>query len=215
MAAKPENVSEVAFLLDQLASFTGPDWEQEDDVTLITLERMEETMPANNPANASGQAENESNLPGKVRLLAEFSLPSEPGNERLAMEKVAEALGSLDLDSTRLDRIKTALSEGTMNAIEHGNQNRRELPVKIKVFYSDASADLTIRITDLGGGREIPQSTHPDLEAKLAGLQSPRGWGLFLIKNMVDDMHVFSDQTHHTLELVFHLQGDNHVNQNL
>jgi anti-sigma regulatory factor (Ser/Thr protein kinase) len=121
-------------------------------------------------------------------------------------------LDSLNLEPTRLEKIKTALAEGTMNAIEHGNQNRPELPVKIHVFYSDASEDLTIRITDLGGGREIPQSTHPDLEAKLAGLQSPRGWGLFLIKNMVDDMHVFSDQTHHTLELVFHLQGEGHVN---
>lgn len=215
MTAKPENVSEVSFLLEQLASFTGPNWEQEDDVTLITLERMEVTMPADTPANASGQAENDSNLPGKPRLLAEFSLLSEPGNERLAMENVAEALDSLDLDASRLDRIKTALAEGTMNAIEHGNQNRPELPVKIKVFYSDSSSDLTIRITDLGGGREIPASTHPDLEAKLAGLQSPRGWGLFLIKNMVDDMHVFSDQTHHTLELVFHLKGDKHVNENL
>ncbi len=27
------------FLLDQLADFTGPDWEQEDDVTLVTIQR--------------------------------------------------------------------------------------------------------------------------------------------------------------------------------
>jgi hypothetical protein len=38
-------------------------------------------------------------------------------------------------------------------------------------------------------------------------LQSPRGWGLFLIKNMVDDMHITSDDTHHTVELVLHLKG--------
>jgi serine phosphatase RsbU (regulator of sigma subunit)/anti-sigma regulatory factor (Ser/Thr protein kinase) len=212
MASKPKDIDEVTFLLDQLTAFTGPDWEQEDDVTLITVERLESTMSANSPDTISSQSEHDHSLPGQARLLAEFSLPSEPGNERLAMERVAGLLESLNLEPARLEKIKTALAEGTMNAIEHGNQNRPELPVKIYLFYSDANRELTIRITDMGGGRDIPQSTHPDLEAKLAGLQSPRGWGLFLIKNMVDDMRVFSDQTHHTLELVFHLQGEGHAN---
>ena len=45
----------------------------------------------------------------------------------------------------------------------------------------------------------------PDLELKLAGEQTPRGWGLFLIKNMVDEMNVSSDDTHHTIELVMNL----------
>ena len=59
-----------------------------------------------------------------------------------------------------------------------------------------------------GGGRPIPQLEVPDLEAKLAGLQSPRGWGLFLIEKMVDEMRVTSDETHHTIELVMHLEGE-------
>ena len=45
----------------------------------------------------------------------------------------------------------------------------------------------------------------PDLEAKLAGLQRPRGWGLFLIKNMVDEAHESTDGELHTLELVMRL----------
>jgi anti-sigma regulatory factor (Ser/Thr protein kinase) len=52
----------------------------------------------------------------------------------------------------------------------------------------------------------------PDLEAKLAGQQTPRGWGLFLIQNMVDEMNVVSDDVHHTMELILHLKGDEHVN---
>jgi serine/threonine-protein kinase RsbW len=47
----------------------------------------------------------------------------------------------------------------------------------------------------------------PDLEAKLKGARSPRGWGLFLIKNMVDEMHITSDAVHHTIELVVYLKG--------
>jgi anti-sigma regulatory factor (Ser/Thr protein kinase) len=48
----------------------------------------------------------------------------------------------------------------------------------------------------------------PDLDAKLAGLQTPRGWGLFLIKNMVDELHTSTDEQHHIIELVMHLKEE-------
>jgi len=46
-----------------------------------------------------------------------------------------------------------------------------------------------------------------DLEAKLEGRQSPRGWGLFLIQNMVDEVRTEGDGQRHTLELIVHLKG--------
>ena len=174
-------------LLRDLAGFTGSAWEQEDDITLVTLVR------------AAGDA------PGSV--LDEFELPSVSGNERQAMERVAKAVRVVGLPPRRLERLKTAVAEATMNAIEHGNQGRAEVPVKIAVSTGDSV--LVVRITDQGGGREIPEATAPDLEAKLAGLQKPRGWGLFLIKNMVDDVRVTSDEKHHTVELVMRLGGGN------
>ncbi len=79
----------------------------------------------------------------------------------------------------------------------------------MKIAVSTTDSVLVVRITDQGGGREIPEATAPDLEAKLAGLQKPRGWGLFLIKNMVDDVRVTSDEKHHTVELVMRLGGGN------
>ncbi len=143
---------------------------------------------------------------GAWRVLAELSVPSEPGNERLAMERVAEVVKELGLSEQRLERLKTAVAEATMNAIEHGNEYRPEVPVKIRVLSSEA--DLSVRITDQGGSPvPDPDKEAPDLEAKLEGLQTPRGWGLFLIKNMVDEMHVTSDASHHTVELVMHLEG--------
>jgi anti-sigma regulatory factor (Ser/Thr protein kinase) len=36
----------------------------------------------------------------------------------------------------RLDRLKTAVAEATMNAIEHGNQYRTDKPAHILVFLS-------------------------------------------------------------------------------
>jgi len=121
------------------------------------------------------------------------------------MEQVAVAVAGLGLPADRLERLKTAVAEATMNAMEHGNRYDPELPVAIQVR---ASADeLVVSITDHGGGQPIVEINAPDLEAKLAGLQSPRGWGLFLIRSMVDEMNVTEDDVHHTVELVMHLQG--------
>ena len=140
------------------------------------------------------------------QLLAEFSLSSEPGNEIRAMQMVAEAVRGINLPNTILERLKTAVAETTMNAIEHGNKYQEDLPVDIVVRASRTA--LSIRITDRGGGRVIPEPQTPNLEAKLEGLQSPRGWGLFLIRNMVDEMHITTDEIHHTVELIFLLEGD-------
>lgn len=95
-----------------------------------------------------------------------------------------------------------------MNAMEHGNEYREDRPVEIRVEASNAK--LSVFITDHGGGQSIPDAETPDLEAKLEGEQSPRGWGLFLIRNMVDDLQVTTDEHHHTVELILHLEGGEH-----
>jgi serine phosphatase RsbU (regulator of sigma subunit)/anti-sigma regulatory factor (Ser/Thr protein kinase) len=177
----------IDLLLDELASFTGPAWEQEDDITLVTLQRR-----------AGPGAE-------QVRVLDEFEVPSEVGAERAAVERVVRAVAALDLADSRMEQLKTAVAEGIMNAVEHGNNGRYELPVAIRVTAS--ATELEVAVTDRGGDRPIPDAPDPDLEAKLAGAQGPRGWGLFLIRNMVDDLRTSGDTLHHTVHLVMHLGG--------
>ena len=145
------------------------------------------------------------------RTLASFTVQSAPGNERQAMQEVAAAVQPLNLSSKQIERLKTAVAEATMNAMEHGNKYQPDVPVAIEVRTSDD--DLTVRITDQGGDTPIPEAAAPDLEAKLANLQTPRGWGLFLIKSMVDELNITSDTAQHTMELVLHLKGDNHARQ--
>ena len=141
------------------------------------------------------------------RALANFSLPSEPGNERRAMENVASAVSGLGLPERTLEKLKTAVAEATMNAMEHGNNYRPEIPVEIQVWHLEEC--LLVRIVDRGGGPPpSPNTEVPDLEAKLEGAQTPRGWGLFLIRNMVDEMRVSGNPDHHTIELVIYLKGD-------
>jgi serine phosphatase RsbU (regulator of sigma subunit)/anti-sigma regulatory factor (Ser/Thr protein kinase) len=234
----PDSAALVDFLLSELRNFTGLDWEQEDDVTLVILER---TTPASEALRYK-QAASSSSSPGTLmdrneddtsirvadarlqttaapeqpaseaatmagdwQTLAEFRFPSEPGNERRVAEQTLATVASLapQVSTQILDRFKTAIGEAAMNAMEHGNQFRPELPVVIEILIKETA--LAVRITDQGGNQPIPEPETPDLAAKLAGLQSPRGWGLFLIKNMVDEMHVTGDEHHHTIELVLYL----------
>lgn len=198
----------IDFLLNKLASFTGPQWEQEDDVTLVTLQRTEgygtseiSTQPVSQYEHMNGN--------DSWQTLDEWTTPSQPGNERKVMERVASIVKPLNLPDKRLEQIKTAVAEATMNAMEHGNHYEADKPVTIKVLTSKTA--LVICIRDYGGSKPIPEATEPDLDAKLAELQTPRGWGLFLIKNMVDDMNVISEETHHTVELIVYLEGESHA----
>ena len=220
----------IEFLLGQLASFTGPDWEQEDDVTLVTLQHAAQSAPiilddevtlsrfqfpglsAPQITTLAVEAHPDHNgAADSWRYLAYLSVPSEPGNERMAMEQVAEVIEPLGLEARRLEQLKTAVAEATMNAMEHGNHYQPDVPVTIQVLTSDTT--LSVRISDQGGAETLPEAETPDLEAKLAEMQSPRGWGLFLIKNLVDDMRVTSEATRHTIELIMELEGVSHVDK--
>lgn len=139
------------------------------------------------------------------RVLDVFTVPSQPGNERLALARVAEAVGDCGLTPDQLERLKTAVAEATMNAIEHGNGNRAELDVDIEVLAGDST--VIVAIADHGGDHASDGPIdEPDIEKKLAGLQSPRGWGLFLIQNMVDAMDVSTDGPKHTVRLTMRTQ---------
>lgn len=195
VAEHPGGAELVGYLLNELATFTGAGWEQEDDVTLVVLECVSARTPQECSMN---------------ELLATFEVASAPGNERAVMERVAELVAPLGMEPARLDRLKTAVAEATMNAMEHGNEYREELPVIIEVRHSPES--VSVRITDQGSDASPEEVEAPDLLAKLSGEQSPRGWGLFLIKNMVDEMNTSSDGSIHTIELIMNLsKGADHA----
>jgi anti-sigma regulatory factor (Ser/Thr protein kinase) len=139
------------------------------------------------------------------RRLASFALASVPGSERVALTQVADSVAHLNLPPQRLNKLKTAVAEVTMNAIEHGNDNRADLAVDIEVFYS--GTEIIVTITD-HGGRGDPgwdDAEIPDLDRKLSGDQGPRGWGLFLVRHMVDGMEVTVEGERRTVQLTMRI----------
>jgi len=87
--------------------------------------------------------------------------------------------------------------------MEHGNRYRADQPVIVRVLTDPGQ--VRVQIVDHGEARPEGEPEVPDLEAKLAGLQRPRGWGLLLIKNMVDEVRETTDGGEHVVELVMSL----------
>lgn len=177
-------------VITALEAFCGEGHEQEDDITMVSIRR---TSSAQDSAGAFAD-------------LDRFSVGSEEGNERLVMERVKEVLSVAGFGGAWLERLGTAVAEAAMNAIEHGNEFDPSRQIDVSLAVHDGS--VVIRIADDGDG-PIPDAVEsPDLDAKLAGMQSPRGWGLFLIEQMVDSLRHEIVDGRHVLELRMRLQGD-------
>ena len=174
--------------LAELAEFTGSADEQEDDITLVTLARGD--RPPSEPEEEEG-----------IEVLLEaFASPSPPGNERRAMARV-RALLETELDAAALDRLGTAVAETVMNAATHGNGGSSDVPVEVAVFRTPAGFRIDVTDSALTEHRIEPNAEEPDIDLKLAGLQSPRGWGLFLVRSMVDDVEERTSAGRHTVRL--------------
>jgi anti-sigma regulatory factor (Ser/Thr protein kinase) len=144
------------------------------------------------------------------RVLAQIESASEPGGERAVVAEVVAAVAPLHLTRDACDRLGTAVAETVMNAIEHGNHNDPALLVETTVRTDGTTVEVLV--SDRGGLRALPEHPEiPDLDAKLEGLQRPRGWGLFLVRSMVDSMDVVADPddpSRHTARLRLSVVAD-------
>jgi serine phosphatase RsbU (regulator of sigma subunit)/anti-sigma regulatory factor (Ser/Thr protein kinase) len=186
----PGGPSILDYLVESLIGFAGVEGAKDDDVTLVAIKRLD--------GRRTG--------PEVSRVITEFSVPSVQGGELEAVDRVESSVVDLNLPIRVMERLKTAVAEATMNAMEHGNGYDPNLPVEIRVLSSTTS--LEVHVTDQGQAPSTLDVEEPDIAAKLAGDQSPRGWGIFLIKNMVDDLRVTDADGKHRLELVVNRRED-------
>jgi len=124
-----------------------------------------------------------------VRMLdektVEVSLPSKLGYERIAMECSASFAKIVGLVQERIEDLKTAVSEACLNAMEHGNKGRPEARVIVSMNFDDSA--FSVSVLDEGIGMEdLPKD--PNIDDKIEGLETPRGLGIFLIKQLVDQV---------------------------
>ena len=144
-----------------------------------------------------------------VRMLdersIEVSLPAKLGYERIAMQCAASFAKIVGFVPERVEDLKTAVAEAILNAMEHGNKCRPDTRVIVTMNYEDDT--FTISVLDKRAGiNEFPEE--PDIDQKIENLQTPRGLGIFLIKQLVDDVE-FNKLTEegHMVRLVLKMTG--------
>ncbi len=120
----------------------------------------------------------------------ELNIPSNPIFERVVRASAAEVGNAFGFSEERVEDLKLAISEAVNNAIDHGN--RREAGKLVAVVFEIDGEKLEIRISDEGAGLErLDRSRHVVDEANLEAGQL-RGFGMYLISELVDDLEVSS-----------------------
>lgn len=113
----------------------------------------------------------------------EVSMPSKIGYERIAMECSASFAKIVGFVPERIEDLKTVVSEACLNAMEHGNKGNPDARVIITMDY-DKNAIIVSVIDEGTGVQKIP--VEPDIKKKIEKLETPRGLGIFLIKQLAD-----------------------------
>ena len=115
----------------------------------------------------------------------EINLPSKIGYERVAMASSAALARIGGLAPARIEDLKSAVAEACINAMQHGNNWRPEARVVVHLNLSDDR--FIISVTDQGGGvPEVPE--YPGVVKIIEENASPRGLGVFLIQQLVDEV---------------------------
>jgi serine/threonine-protein kinase RsbW len=112
-------------------------------------------------------------------------LASKLGYERVAMACSASFAQMMGLPSERIEDLKTVVAEAAINAMQHGNKGRPD--ARVTVFMNCKDDIINVSVMDEGDGiKEFPPT--PDIDRIIDGLESPIGFGLFLINQLTDQV---------------------------
>lgn len=131
--------------------------------------------------------------------VVEIYIPSELGYEKIPMAAAATVAQRMGFSQDRIEDLKTAVSEAVTNAIEHGNQSNVEIKVLVELTIQDNA--LTLNVVDQGR-RPIPaiSEERPDRPGHEGG------WGMFLIKQLMDEVAVVARPGRNEMRMVIHLE---------
>jgi serine/threonine-protein kinase RsbW len=139
----------------------------------------------------------------------ELKIPCEQGYEKMAMELAAQLALKMGFTDSRIDDLRTAVSEACINAMEHGNVF--DVDTRILVAMTAFDDRLAIDVLDQGRSGPPPTEVHePDLAAQFDGLIAPGGMGLFVIKALVDEADFVEPDLGpgNQFRMVIHLQSE-------
>ena len=115
----------------------------------------------------------------------EVRLANKLGYERIAMACSASFAQMMGMLPERIEDLKTIVSEAAINAMEHGNKGRPDAKVTVSMNCQDNT--INVMVADEGNGiKHFPPK--PEIEKIIEDLESPVGFGLFLIEQLADQV---------------------------
>ncbi len=115
-------------------------------------------------------------------------LPVVP-NVELVAAKAVETLGvALGMHQTRVEAASVAMVEACLNAMEHGGG---PVTVRLRSGNHDGNPCLIIEVEDHGQGFN-PERAPKNSPSRVLGCASKRGWGLTLIRELMDEVQIES-----------------------
>jgi len=158
-------------------------------LNLFGLEELErEPEPARSPGSEAPPA-------GKT-LEYELVLPIKADSEVVAARVAEEVAAFASVDADTVDRIKMAIIEACINAFEHSASESGK--VRLRYLLSPDKIELFVQ----DDGKGFRSGKTPEESKK------NRGWGLKLIRELVDDVEVITGPDGTVVHMMMHLGGD-------
>lgn len=126
----------------------------------------------------------------------ELKLPILKNMELVATQTAEVVSKHMDLPEEKSAEISMALIEACINAFEHS-----ESKSEIYIHFLIDDDNLTIKVIDKGKGFDSTNVKIPNIETKLTTSEKKRGWGIMLIKELMDTVNFESDHTGTTLTM--------------
>jgi len=134
-------------------------------------------------------------------------LPVVPNVELVAAKAIEALGGALGMPQTRVEAASVAIVEACLNAMEHGGGR-----MSVRVAGEGGEGDngrrrLVVEVEDHGRGFD-PLTAPRNTASQVLGCASKRGWGLTLIRELMDEVEIFSEPGQTIVRMCKYVEND-------
>lgn len=118
-------------------------------------------------------------------------LPMVPDMEIEASETATAMAEAMKMSADKVDEIRMAVVEACINALEHSRSDDGEVHLTFEMVGTTDPEILRITVADRGVGFDPQAIEEPIIEEKI-NADRKRGWGLKIIRGLMDDVAIES-----------------------